>query len=393
LSPDQRALGVLLRFAARGDAPHPAALPPLDRVGWEALVAGILRQRVASIIGEEALSWGMPADLGAELTSVATKQRVRSQWMLLELRRVLSALGEAGIPVVVLKGAALAHVFHSARYFLDLDVLVPPAELDRATRALEAIGFSRADMARSTLYYERHHFHRVLRSQNGLMLELHWDLARPSDYFHLDATGVCARARTVPFDGISMSVPCEADQLLHAAEQCLREGFSEARRVLDTANLLRGGADHDPGLAARAVESGLGTALWALLVASKALVGTDAETTMRALRPSRPSANSLLALDLPALFLEQRAKSFPGLRSWLHLLCAPSAAVATRTFLSTVFPGERGLLEDGHPPEAGPSRMRQGILSLKRIGQTVKMAAYQTWRLTPLPRTRGIRHT
>src|SRR4030095_879182 len=106
-------------------------------------------------------------------------------------------------------------------------------------------GYSGGRAGRSHLYYERHHFHRVLHAEGGVTLELHWDLARPSDYFHLDPVGVFSRASSIPFHGLVMQVPSHSDQLLHAAQQSLREGFNDALRVLDAARLLRAGAADD----------------------------------------------------------------------------------------------------------------------------------------------------
>jgi hypothetical protein len=303
------------------------------------------------------------------------------QGMLLELRCVLAALEQASVSVIVLKGAALAHVFGKPRFFSDLDVLVPRSDLDRATAELESLGYVAGRVTRSSEFYERHHFHRVLRSPAGITLELHWALVRPSDYFSLEPEGVRSRAQCTAFDGGAMHVPCHSDQLLHAAQQALREGFSDARRVLDADLLLRAGAADDPDLAARARLGGLSNSLWVLLSLTGSITGLGAPDLREALRPTRLRQRSLEALDLPALLLERRSVHLTGLTAWLLLLCAPGMDVAGRALGRAIFPGERGLLEDGYVPEKPPGPLHRARLSMKRMGRTVKLAAYQTWRL------------
>lgn len=60
-----------------------------------------------------------------------------------ELRRILGALATAEIPVLVLKGMALAHTTYpdpSTRFMLDIDLLVPENRWDAARDALMGIG-------------------------------------------------------------------------------------------------------------------------------------------------------------------------------------------------------------------------------------------------------------
>src|SRR5437868_1405389 len=63
---------------------------------------------------------------------------------------VLGALGEAGVDALLLKGRGLATLLYGAGYgrsFSDVDLLVAPAELDAAKRALARLGYAEADNA------------------------------------------------------------------------------------------------------------------------------------------------------------------------------------------------------------------------------------------------------
>ena len=61
-----------------------------------------------------------------------------------DLARALRALSDAGAPVIVLKGAALASTVYPSiahRPMGDVDLLVRPQDLERARRTLEAAGY------------------------------------------------------------------------------------------------------------------------------------------------------------------------------------------------------------------------------------------------------------
>jgi len=61
-----------------------------------------------------------------------------------DLARALRALNQADVPVMVLKGAALAQTVYprlSQRPMGDADLLVRPEDRDRARGALEAAGY------------------------------------------------------------------------------------------------------------------------------------------------------------------------------------------------------------------------------------------------------------
>jgi hypothetical protein len=372
------AFSALLRAEAHGVAPPSLRL---SDEAWGRLSERIRAHRLPAGLAGVLREAGAPAQALDPVEEDARRHRLRIGFLLLELRRALAALELAGCSPVVLKGAALVHTLGRPRFFADLDVLVPRPALPAASAALAGIGYVPQPTLRDRAFYERHHFHHVLRTPGGVAFELHWALGRPSDYYRFDPGGVLARSRTVPFDGVAMRVPSEPDQLVHAASQCLREGFADGRRVLDAARLLLAGAAADPGLAARARAERLSTALWILLRLSDELAGVAAPALEEALRPGRARRTSLEALHLPRLLLDQDMLALPGLKAWLILMCAPGVGVTAATFVRNAFPGERGLLDDGHRVDALPGPMHRLVLGGKRIGQAIRVACYQAARL------------
>lgn len=136
---------------------------------WREGVVGLLSARLdAASDAPDALRTACAEWVRGQV-AVAMVRQVR-------LRRVLDAFGEAGIPVLVLKGAALAQWLYPAAYLRessDVDLLFPNrADAERAAAALAPLGYA-------TPFRPRRFRHELLcRSGDGkLDLDLHWALS------------------------------------------------------------------------------------------------------------------------------------------------------------------------------------------------------------------------
>ena len=121
----------------------------------------------------------------------------------LERESVAWRLARAGIPAVLLKGAALrlsTYRDSAERAFGDLDVLVPRESIPAAVSALEAAGYERESERRVTLYLEHHH-HLILTKPEGLVVEVPWALDAPASPFRLDPAAFIRAARQVGSSG------------------------------------------------------------------------------------------------------------------------------------------------------------------------------------------------
>ena len=95
----------------------------------------------------------------------------------------VAALGDAGIPVLLLKGAALAFGDYASpglRPMNDVDLLVPAAAAAGARRALESAGFRPSERHVEGFLESIHGL--AFRGPDGLEVDLHWHtlLERPS---------------------------------------------------------------------------------------------------------------------------------------------------------------------------------------------------------------------
>ena len=130
---------------------------------------------------------GVSLAVQAELKSAYLANALRNQLFAEELARLLKLLGEAGIPVIPLKGVTLAQSLYgdpAARVCSDIDILVPPAKVAQAMDLIQASGY-RSDFNDSfflkTVRRHGRHYDAV-REDRGIsfLLELHWKLVQHS---------------------------------------------------------------------------------------------------------------------------------------------------------------------------------------------------------------------
>jgi hypothetical protein len=104
-----------------------------------------------------------------------------NQVILTEMERVAQALNDAGIPVIVLKGAALAWTVYpdpALRPMNDLDLLVKTEDLERAKELVLSLGYHEPipEMARGFNRMAGYHNQLNKNDNHSIKVELHWSL-------------------------------------------------------------------------------------------------------------------------------------------------------------------------------------------------------------------------
>ncbi len=213
----------------------------------------------------------LPPDLRERLVVARRRSAVASLVRSAALRNALAALEQAGVPVVVLKGAALAsQVYPDAalRPMQDLDLWVPPERLTVAAAALIGAGFrfpDRTTAGRQLPVAEG--LATVLSLElpgTALLVELH---GRVQSLEVLSAERVaCMWERAVPaeFGAVSGLVLRHDDQLLHLCLHSARSnGFNTGlAALLDIALVLERWQDRWDGAAMAADYREQGIATW-----------------------------------------------------------------------------------------------------------------------------------
>lgn len=295
----------LLLALLRGDVPDQAV--PATPETWERLLRRARMQRVEPHL--LAVLRRLPRGMMPEPTRRLVT-RLRRAWSLRSFhqdrisRSILHTLAAADLPVLVLKGPAMAGVAYADPQVradvADLDLLVPADRHQDALEAVHQLGYRLRNPALSRRYHRPFHMHDVLMGPERHVLELHWALSRPDDLFRLDAEEFFAHGAERPdTPGTLWTSP--TDLLLHTACQGLGEGFSHLQRIIDADGLLRRQADNIDWqrLQASAARGAFAPALWLLVQLAAELLHTPSppvalsppgRLTRGALRTLEPAA-------------------------------------------------------------------------------------------------------
>ncbi len=169
----------------------------------------------------------------------ASWHRLRRQAVVWALQRdrLLCRLEEERLTPIILKGGALRDRIYSEpaeRSLGDLDLLLPPGQLEPAHAVLGLLGYRAIGTDELREAYRRHHYHFRFAHPNGFIVEIHWALSRPGISFQLDERAFLARAvPTRTASGRVLRVPSAEDMVLHMASQSEEDAFARFGRLVD----------------------------------------------------------------------------------------------------------------------------------------------------------------
>jgi hypothetical protein len=174
---------------------------------------------------ERAQLWNrVPGDVRDRLTAVRRANGMAHLLRLRALRGALAALDAAAIPVVVLKGMALAHLVYpdpTLRPMQDVDLWTPPDQLERTAETLRQAGFEfprRTYEGRWTPGAAGGDEDRALEVPGTpILFELHGALPSWAELPPAFAAAAWARATTAPLGDVTARVLAPEDLLLHVA--------------------------------------------------------------------------------------------------------------------------------------------------------------------------------
>jgi hypothetical protein len=185
---------------AEGDAAYHCRLAQAAAkvTEWEGVAAQAEAHGLAPLLYVHARSAGvqLPPAVKRKLQGLYLRHQHANRVRTDVLRDILSAYAAAGIPALVLKGAALSHTVYpepGLRPMSDLDILVREADLWRAQSLLAGLGFDAPLPAGPALAHR--HLALAARQVEGLsvQVEIHHKLF--SDYFDHAASFVHSLAR------------------------------------------------------------------------------------------------------------------------------------------------------------------------------------------------------
>lgn len=184
--PALSALSAVLRLSARvdpdaGDYQRLAtAAARLD--DWQELPSAAEAHGLAPLVHAHLTQAGVtiPSEPQRELLAFALRHRHANRVRFRVLGEVLAAFDKADIPVIVLKGAVLAHILYASpglRPLSDIDLLVDRREALRAQALLLTLGFWAPPSPLSRDLAGHHHLPAAIRTFDGqtVLIEVHHD--------------------------------------------------------------------------------------------------------------------------------------------------------------------------------------------------------------------------
>jgi hypothetical protein len=308
----------------------PPSMRKLDLAEWDLLMrqarAANLPACLAMLVQEHELTSSVPAQAAIHLEGalvLAARHRVAVEW---EIRQIGIALESAGLPLILLKGAAYVAADlppARGRSFSDIDVLVPKARIAEAEAALMLHGWGGTHHDDYDQRYYREWMHELPPMQHGkrmTVVDAHHAILPETAASKPDSAMLIAAATEVPGrPGVHTLQP--VDMVIHSAchlfhEEELDKGL---RDLTDLDALLRHFADQPdfwPRLAARARELHLDRSLFYALRYTRRLLHTPVpDTALRATATASPGP--LLRPTMDALYGRALLPLHPSCRDWL----------------------------------------------------------------------------
>jgi hypothetical protein len=231
----------------------------------------------------------LPRAVGDELQGYYRANAQRNLSLAGDLLKTLQSLAENGIDALAFKGPVLAAAAYGSlalRQFGDLDILVREKDFYTAKALFLSQGFQpwrSLTPLEESRHYRREHAYTLVRSRDGLRLDLHWRMTQERYAFGLDIESLWGRLRRVPFCGREVLGLSPEDLLmilcLHGSKHC----WERLGWICDIAEVLRANPDLN----------------WEQIFATSAAIDSS-----RALLLGLELARNLLGAQLPAPVLE-----------------------------------------------------------------------------------------
>lgn len=210
---DQRAAEAI-REACRQQRDWDKVIRDAERHGLAPYLHMRIRQAGAEI----------PAESRKTLAALAFRHTDASRIRTRALLEICQQLGGQGIDVLVLKGAALAHLIYGRpglRPMSDIDLLVRPEQAGRASAIVAELGYCASDGDATPA--DHHHLPSVSRTTDGLRvsIELHHDALAPDNIGSIRVDSLSEPTREFVVDEATLYALGHVDTLRHLCRHAL----------------------------------------------------------------------------------------------------------------------------------------------------------------------------
>jgi hypothetical protein len=235
---------------ARNGAVRSAAAGVTD---WNHFLWLVRRQRVAGLVHDAVLPAGidLPSATANKLAAWAKRIARQNSVLAAETARLQRVLKTADIPVLVLKGVALAQLAYGslgAKHARDIDLLVPPERAETAIQLLEREGYVLSSPAKQLSDRQRHAVVRYARevelvhSDSHLIVELQWRVM-DNPVLLRDVDAHSAAQNVTLSDGATVQTLGQDDLFAYLCVHGAHHAWSRLKWLADVNALVANGAD------------------------------------------------------------------------------------------------------------------------------------------------------
>ena len=195
-------------------------------VAYNFLINGLIKQ--------------IPRPYSERLNNIYNNNLYRNVILSAELTNVLSAFSQGGIPVISLKGIALAEMLYenpALRTMSDIDILVQPDDLPQASSVLIEMGYKQM----TSPVHQAHPFHGApyyKQTTFPIFIELHWNLDDPR-LVAIPHQEIWRRAQQSKIAGETVLLLSPEDALLFLSNHLFKHDNYLLRSLCDITELLK----------------------------------------------------------------------------------------------------------------------------------------------------------
>ena len=205
-----------------------------DRLATVSYAHGIAPLIYHSLVESDAIGV-VPAAVAQKLRNSYYANAARNSLLYDDLKKLLLALRQEEIDVIVLKGAALAETVYSHRALRpmsDIDLLVRKGQLSKVESKLLDIGYLFDGHGKAKEFYLEHRYHWVFAKRSDISIEIHWHIKRPERPFSIDIDGFWERAQWTKIAGVGALVLSPEDLMLHLCQHFWKHNLAGGIRPL-----------------------------------------------------------------------------------------------------------------------------------------------------------------
>ena len=202
---------------------QPGPAPP-EALDWPAVLEFTEAERLTPALSYacRSIDATVPSAVRARLDRALVDATARHVLFSAELARLLKEFERAGVPVIPLKGLALADTLYphpALRPATDIDVLIRRADLETVDALLQRLDYRRLADAHSFAFDAAHDRATLYEAPSGVHVDLHWALSSEPRYAWNEANTatVWDRAVRTPMGGEMALALCPEDLLIYLA--------------------------------------------------------------------------------------------------------------------------------------------------------------------------------